>query len=265
MHRRDLIKAGLVTGAAVTTGFSAPPSTPQAADPRRHFELRNYELRNDINSAGLRNFYRDALLPAYARAGAGTVGLFTPETGFQSQSLLALIEYPSLAAVQTVTEKLEADSVFMAAQRAFETGADLPYVRYDARLMRAFTGITTIEVPAGPATRPARLFELRTYEARSATALERKVAMFNEEEIALFRKIDMTPVFFGENVFGTRLPSLTYMLSFEDMTARNKAWNVFRTHPDWQRMSRDPKYAANGSVSVIQVAYLNPLPFSAVR
>src|SRR5207344_1239779 len=101
--------------------------------------------------------------------------------------------------VQTVAEALESDATFMAAQRAFETGTDLPYLRYDAALMRAFTGHTGIEVPPGPATRPARVFELRTYEARTVTALERKIAMFNEAEVALFRLLNMTPVFFGEN------------------------------------------------------------------
>jgi hypothetical protein len=164
-----------------------------------------------------------------------------------------------------VSEKLDADSEFMAAQRAFETGADLPYVRYDARLMRAFTGHSAVEVPPGPPTRPARVFELRTYEGRSATALERKIAMFNEAEIGLFRSLDMTPVFFGENLFGTRLPSLTYMLTFEDMTARYKAWSVFGAHPEWKKINSDPKYAAVGAHIVSHVAYLRPLPFSPIR
>ncbi len=261
MHRRDLIKAGLVTGAAATTGFRAPGT----ADTRHHYELRNYELRSDISSTALRNFYRDALLPAYARAGAGTIGLFAPETGFPSQSLLVLIEYPSLAAVSSVTDALENDSAYKSAQRAFETAADLPYVRYDSALMRAFTGHSAIEVPPGPATRPARVFELRTYEARSATALERKLAMFNEQEMALFRTLGMTPVFFGENLFGTRLPSLTYMLTFEDMTARYKAWAAFGASPDWKRINSDPRYAINGNVTVTNVAYLRPLPFSPIR
>src|SRR5689334_10275086 len=110
MHRRDLIKAGLLSGAAVTTGFRSPESA--VADTRHHYGLRNYELRSDVNSNALRTFYKDALLPAYARAGAGAIGLFTPETGFQSQSLLALIEYPSFAAVQSVNEKVEADTEF---------------------------------------------------------------------------------------------------------------------------------------------------------
>jgi hypothetical protein len=263
MDRRQFVKAGLATTALGTTGFRAPGAS--TADPRRHYELRTYELRSDINPGRLRTFYRDALLPAMSRAGAGTVGLFSPDTGFPSQSLVALIEYPSLAAVETVADRLEADAAYTEARRAFETAGDLPYVRYESRLMRAFTGHARIEVPAGDATRPPRMFELRTYEARSASALERKVAMFNEAEIALFRSIAMTPVFFGENLFGTRLPSLTYMLTFDDIAARQKAWATFRAHPEWQRINTDPRWTALGAVSVTNVAYLSPLPFSAVR
>lgn len=263
MHRRTFVKAGLATGALSAAGLRSAGASP--ADSPRCYELRTYELRSDINPGRIRTFYRDALLPALGRAGAGTVGLFTPETGFPSQSLVALIEYPSLAAVETVASRLEADTTFAEARRSFETGADLPYVRYDARLMRAFTGHPRVEVPPTEASRPPRLFELRTYEARSASALERKIAMFNEGEIALFRSIGMTPVFFGENLFGTRLPSLTYMLTFADMAARTQAWNVFRTHPEWQRLNKDPQYAVTGAVSVTNVAYLAPLPFSAVR
>lgn len=263
MHRRDFVKAGLVTTALGTTGFRVPHHA--TGEPRRHYELRVYELRSDINPARLRTFFRDALLPALARAGAGPVGLFAPDTGFPSQSLVAVIEYPSLAAVEMVAQRLDADDVYVKASHDFESANDLPYIRYDSRLMRAFTGHAGVEVPPGDAARAGRMFELRTYEARSASALAAKVAMFNEAEITLFRSIGMTPVFFGENVFGTRLPSLTYMLTFDDMAARTRAWATFRTHPDWQRISKDPRWNLLGAVSVTNVAYLSPLPFSAIR
>ena len=262
MDRRHFVKAGIAAGVLGTVAPRRAEASP--VDSRRHYELRTYELRSDINPGRLRAFYKEALLPALARAGAGTVGLFSPDTGFPSQSLIALLEYPSLAAVETVAQQLDADTAYTEARRAFETANDLPYVRYDSRLMRAFTGHPRIEVPPNDTTRP-RMFELRTYEARSASALERKIAMFNEAEITLFRSIGMTPVFFGENVFGTRLPSLTYMLTFDDIAARTKAWNVFRTHPDWQRINKDPRYDVLGAVSVTNVAYLSPLSFSPIR
>jgi hypothetical protein len=170
-----------------------------------------------------------------------------------------------MAAVEEVQTRLDGDSAFSDARRAFETSADMPFIRYDAHFMRAFAGHPRIEVPPGDASRPARMFELRTYEARTTAALERKIAMFNEEEITLFRSIGMTPVFFGENIFGTRLPSLTYMLTFEDMAARTKAWAAFGANPEWQRINKEPRFAALGSVSASNVSYLKPVAFSPVR
>ena len=261
MHRRDFLHAGLTAGVLGTTGFRKA----ERADAAAYYELRTYELRTDLNPGRLRTFYKDALLPAFTRAGAGTVGLFAPQTGYPSQSLMAVIEYPSLAAIEQVGQHLENDSAYTTARRTFETADDLPYVRYDSQLMRAFAGHRRIEVPPQTEGRPSRMFELRTYEARSAAALERKIAMFNDAEITLFRQIGMTPVFFGENIYGTRLPSLTYMITFDDIAARTKAWATFGSHPDWQRINSDEKWKAVGSVTVTNVAYLSPLPFSPIR
>lgn len=263
MDRRLFLKSGLATGALASVGLPQPARA--AADARRYYELRTYELRSDLDPSRLRTFHRDALLPALGRAGAGAVGLFAPQTGFPSQSLVVLIEYQSLGDVERVARQLEVDPAYDAARRTFELAAELPFLRYDSHLMRAFAGHPRVEPPALAIPQPGRMFELRTYEARSAAALERKIAMFNEAEIDLFRRIGMTPVFFGENVFGPRLPSLTYMLVFDDIAARTAAWNAFRTHPDWLRINADPRWTALGSVSVTNVAYLGALPFSPVR
>src|SRR6202022_4124499 len=180
-------KGGLAAGVLGTTGLSLP-HLPSHFETRRHYELRSYELRNDINGGRLRTYLKDVLLPAYGRAGAGTIGVFTPDTGL-TNSLILLVEYPSMAAVDEVQTRLDGDSVYSEARRAFETSAEMPFIRYDAHFMRAFAGHPRIEVPPGDASRPARMFELRTYEARTTAALERKIAMFNEEEITLFRSI----------------------------------------------------------------------------
>ena len=48
--------------------------------------------------------------------------------------------------------------------------------------------------------------------------------MFDEGEIAIFRKVGMIPVFFGEALAGGNLPQLTYLLAYDDMAARDKSW-----------------------------------------
>jgi hypothetical protein len=267
MDRRHFVKAGLAAGAAGAAGALAPARLAAAsADDRHWYELRTYETRSDLAPNRLRTFLQGHMIPALRRAGAGPVGAFTPEAGMLGQSLTLLFHYKSAADALEAPRRLEADAAYAAALRAFEGDAQPPFVRYEARLMRAFAGHPAVEVPAGDASRPPRLFELRTYESRNAETLANKIDMFDQAEIALFRALGMAPVFFGENVFGARLPSLTYMITFDDMAARTKAWATFRTHPEWQRIQRDPRWVVPGGITTVTSAvFLNPLPFSEIR
>ncbi len=67
--------------------------------------------------------------------------------------------------------------------------------------------------------------------------------MFNGGgEIAIFRKTGLMPVIFGEALIGPKLPNLTYMVGFDDEEAQEKAWQAFRSHPDWAKLKSDPQY-----------------------
>ena len=70
----------------------------------------------------------------------------------------------------------------------------------------------------------ARIFELRTYEAPNDKALARKIKMFGDGEIDIFRRCGMLTVFFGQTIVGSRMPNLTYMLAYDDLAARDKTW-----------------------------------------
>jgi len=260
MDRRDFVRASAASALAPASLAAAP------AEERRHYELRVYETRSDLSPNRLRTFFTSHLIPALRRAGAGAFGAFTPEVGLLGGSVTVLMEYKSAADALAVPQRLAADAAYADALRAFEADAQPPYVRYEARLMRAFAKHPAVEVPPASTSRPPRIFELRTYESRSAETLAKKIDMFNEAEIALFRSIGMTPVFFGENLYATRLPSLTYMLAFDDLAARAAAWNTFRAHPEWQRIQKDPRWTdERGITTVTSAVLLNPLPFSDLR
>ena len=80
-----------------------------------------------------------------------------------------------------------------------------------------------------PTKSPDRLAQLRTYESHSAERAMKKIQMFNEGgEIAIFRRVGMRPVFFGQTLIGSKLPNLTYMLAFDNEQAMTTAWNGFR-------------------------------------
>ena len=79
----------------------------------------------------------------------------------------------------------------------------------------------------------------------SKKANKKKSEMFNKGEIEVFRRVGLTPVFFGETMIGTKLPCLTYMLVFENMAAHDANWGKFDGDPEWKKLSSTPGYTRN--------------------
>jgi hypothetical protein len=135
----------------------------------------------------------------------------------------------------------------------------------ESELLRAFDSMPELMVPPTDPKRPARIFELRTYESLTELSLRRKVRMFDEGEAGIFRRLGMNPVFFGQAVFGRNLPKLAYMLAYDDMAAREKLWRDFSADPEWQKLRVQPGFSDAELVSNISNPILRPLPFSAIR
>ena len=53
------------------------------------------------------------------------------------------------------------------------------------------------------------LFELRRYESSGESAGKKKIEMFEKSEIEIFKKVGLTPVFFGEALIGPARPNFT--------------------------------------------------------
>ncbi len=263
VHRRSFV-AGLAGTAMTAATADAQPAAPQpAAGARALYELRTYELRNDLAPGRAREFFEQQLVPAFRRAGVAQVASFTPESGLPTPSLVLLVPYASMADMAAVAARLDADAQLRAARDAWERAGGPPYVRYDAALYRAFAGHPRLEVPPAPAAGAApHLFELRTYEAPNEGGLRNKVAMFNDEEIRIFRATGLAPVFFGEAVAGPRMPNLTYMLAFDDEAAMKKGWDAFRADAQWDKLKNDPAY--KDTVSNITNLVLRPAAGSQV-
>ena len=262
MNRRDVLKTGLAAGIA---GAADPSMAAPAAEAPRFYELRTYELRNDLQPARIQEFFQAHWLPAMKRLGVGPIGAFNVVSGMRSPALLALIEHKSLGEMQASLERLPADKEFAKAWQAFESAGELPYVRYDSKLLRAFESHPKLELPPTDEKRPARVFELRTYESRTSLTLRNKIDMFNQEEIRIFRDCGFATVFFGEAIAGERLPHLTYLVGFDSMAAREKAWDAFRVNPDWARVRTKPGWTDPEAVSNITASFLRPTAFSQIR
>jgi len=261
MERRTLISAAAAAAAAA-------PANAAAASGRSIFELRYFQLRNSSESQSQRtsDFLRSSWMPAAQRAGGNPAGVFANLVAPNGPFVLTLTSYASLSAYEVALDKMAADKTFQKDLQASDTAAGVAYERMETSLLRAFATMPAIEVPPVDAKRPARIFELRIYESNNPTSLARKIKMFEEGgEIAIFRRLNLTPVFFAETIVGRSMPNLTYMLAYDDLAAREKAWRAFGADPEWAKLRAQPGLSDAEIVSNISNVLLRPLPFSAIR
>ena len=235
------------------------------ASQRAVIELRYFRMRNGRQVERTTEYLRRGLLPASERAGIRPVGCFNAVFAPDSPFLLTLASYPSLAALETAREKLGADKEFLAVADEYNSMTELSYIRMESSLLWAFPSMPTVAVPPTGENRAARIFELRTYEAPNDKALARKIKMFGDGEIDIFRRSGMLTVFFAQTIVGSRMPNLTYMLAYDDLAARDKTWRAFSADPDWQKLRATPGLSDAEIVNNISNAILRPLAFSPIR
>jgi hypothetical protein len=209
------------------------PAKPQ------YYELRYYQLRNGVPST----------MPTAKPAGlTGRFGAFNALIAENSPFMVMLFTYSSFAEAEHIDDKLPASA---------------GYIRYERTILRAFSGMPELKMP--PTLAGGHIFELRTYESPNAATLQKKVAMFNNGEMQIFQRLGMNPVFFGEALVGNKLPHLTYMLAFDDLAHRDRAWKAFGSDPEWMKLRATPGLSDADIVSNISNTIVRPAAFSDIR
>jgi hypothetical protein len=259
VNRRSFFTSAAAAGlAAPVHAADAPKST--------YIELRRIQLRNSPDNQRQRNteFLKEQLA-AFQRAGASLTGAWTSSIAPNGPFLLTMIAYPSFGAMEQIFVKVAADTAYQKAADTFNSQPGLNYERMESSILRAFEGYPAVVAPPNDGKRPARLFEVRTYESNNAATLRRKIKMFNDGEIGAFQRAGGQPVFFGETLVGPNQPSLTYVLSYEDLAGRDKVWKAFGADPEWQKLRATAGLSDAEIVSNISNYLVTPLPFSQIR
>lgn len=267
MDRRTLLTSSLAASALAGTGGLHMLGAPSPAETERDlYELRLYHLRRGPKVKLMNDFMKDAYLPALKRAGAGPVGAFNVTIGPDNPTLYLLLTFKSHSVLAGFGERLAADEELRKSGAAVidAPATDPAFIRAESSLLLAFPGLPRLEIPPPAAEHKPRIFELRMYESHSKKANLTKIKMFDEGEIAIFRRAGLRPVFFGETLYGANLPNLTYMLTYDDMAARERCWAAFVADPEWKKLSTTPGYTDPEIVSNITNRILTPTDYSEV-
>ena len=219
------------------------------------YEWRIFTLTGD--GATLDDYFKGALIPAYNRCKI-SIGAFQLYKEAEKQQRYLLFVYPDLQTYNKVRQEVWNDAEYQRAARPFfESSAPDPvYSDFQTYLCEAFDKMPEMRMPDKSRT----LFQYRNYYSPNEEANKRKINMFNVEEIALFDKVGVNSVCYGEILSGTRMPALIYLTWYKDEDAFNKAWDAFRVHPDWNQMRVKPEYQNTATNN--QAILLSPMPYS---
>ena len=225
---------------------------------REFYEMRVYTMKFGSPASGLHNYLEKSLLPALNRQGVKNIGAFEEWSQDNPAKIYLLIPYESMSAYEKVTKAVSSDKTFAENSADYNLIAQdkAPFSRYETSFFNAFSGIPQLVKPEAG----SMVFEVRTYEGYIEDAYQRKIKMFNEGELQIFKETGLHSVMFGEKIAGPQMPCLTYMVAFKDLAERDANWKKFSDHPEWKRISKLPEYA--NSVSNIYRVFLKPLKYS---
>jgi len=265
MDRRQFLSASLATSAVAVAG-SAPARAGVSMAAREYYQIRRYSLQTGPQQKLTETYLADALIPALARVGSDHIGAFRVDVGPETPTYYVLIPARDTALLAELDLHLAQDDEFLKAADPFwgAPAASPAFQRVEYSLLAAFEGWPRLTPPPSSATKSKRIFQLRTYESPSYKDHVVKVKMFHSGEFDIFAKAGFHMVFFGDTLVGSRMPNLTYMLSFTDSAELDAKWDLFRNDPAWKKLSADPRFAYEPTVSNITNLILSPLDCSQI-
>lgn len=107
------------------------------------------------------------------------------------------------------------------------------------------------------------LYELRSYTVFPGRmpAMQRR---FRDVTTKLFEKHGIKNIGYWTNLVGGRSDEFLYIIAFEDMAHRERAWTAFQTDPEWVS-SRADSEKDGPIVSYTENRFLTPTDFSPLR
>lgn len=107
------------------------------------------------------------------------------------------------------------------------------------------------------------IYELRIYTAHPGK-LGPLLARFRDHTLGLFERHGITNVGYWLNSIGGRNDELWYILGFEDLAQRDRAWAAFQADPDWQKARADSE-KDGPLVHHLENRILSPTSFSPLK
>jgi hypothetical protein len=245
-------------------GIPALASGALAAEPKRtrFYVFEQYLLENGSQPARIHEFLTKAL-PLMARVHKGPQIVLEALVSAHMPQVCMIMGIQSLDEIWTISQSLFADKDFNRVFDQWEAG-EAPYLSTNAWLLEATDYSPGIVSPAKLPESP-RVFELRVYHSPTARQWKKLHERFRGPEIKIFHRVGVHPILYTSTVFGPDRPNLTYLIPFDNLAAREKAWTAFGADEEWLRV-RKTSIEEGGQISARStISLYRATPYSPIR
>lgn len=229
----------------------------------RFYVVEKFFLENGTQPGRLAEFFSKSLIPAMKKVHNGPVIVMEALAAPHMPQVVMIMGVESCEQIFTVSKALFADKEFGAAFERWEAG-EPAYLSEESWLLEATDYSPEIVAAEKPAGAP-RIFELRTYHSPTARQWKLLHERFAGPEIKIFKRVGVDPLFYSSTVFGPNRPNLTYLIPFDSLAAREKAWTAFGADPEWVRV-RAESIAKGGQISAVSdISLYKAAAYSPIR
>ncbi len=260
MKRRMFLES--VAGANLAAALAQAAAAPERRT--RFYLLQQFHLKNGTQKSRLDEYLSSGLLPALSKLHTGPVLCLDGMVAPHLPQMIYLTGYRTPEEMRDVQTALAMDEGHQKAFAAWERGTEQPYEESSMSLLAA-TDYSPEITPLKPQPKIPRVFELRVYHSptqRQLTALHER---FAGPEIKIFHRSGVHPVLYSSTIFGANMPNLTYLIPFDDLAAREKAWAAFGADPEWVKVRKE-SIDRNGQISISsQISLYRATAYSPLR
>lgn len=244
-------------------GVTAAGAAGAAEAKTRHYTIESFLMKNGGQTARLHEFLSKGYLTAARKAHTGPKMFLDALVAPHMPQTMAILGFQSAAEALDLRRKLHAQPGYDEALAKWEADPEQPYEKASLTLLEAAD--YSPEITESPADAPPRVFELRVYHSQTWRQLKALHERFSGPETRIFHRCGIHPVFYATTVYGANMPNLTYLMPFENLAAREKAWAAFSADAEWQKVRRESLEKHGQIANVIEISLYRATAYSPVR
>jgi hypothetical protein len=227
----------------------------------RFYKLEAFQLKQGTQPARVHEWLSTGLLPRLSKIHAGPVIVLDAVFGPHTPQIVLVTGYSSFEEIWNVSSKIAGDAEANAAYEKLERGTEVPFETQTVSLLEA--------TPYSPEIvsmkhDKQRYFELRIYHSPTRSQLQALHQRMAGPEGKIFHRCGILPIFYSSGLAAQNLPNLTYLIPFDSLAAREKAWDTFTADAEWLKARKESIDNHGQIVAVSEISIYRAAPYSPV-